>query len=254
MSLYGREALEDAARGWVSEATGIPLARCYWSGDAGPRPEGLALSASLTLTPRPGRGGFASISYHPLPLPYPTRGYTLAAGAVQVPGHGLTSGDGPLVLTGAVSGSYWVISLGPDALVLAADFFRARAGEPIALPAAGSGTIAADSSTVAYAAPATRVRGSVATLELRVEVRGGTPTGSTSPLHVLDTLREAVDDAECPLAVVKVGAVQGLPGGVTGGVRLEPYGLWTAEVEVAALASRPVGVVERVVVDLGEVV
>jgi len=246
VSLYDREALEDRARAWVALATEIPLARCYWTGDAGTRPEGLELAAALSLTPRPGRGGFTSISYQPRPLPYPARGYAISGGALQVAAHGLATGDGPLVLTGAVAGSYWVVSLGPDSLALTADFFRAMAGDLVALPASGTGTIAAGPSTVARAAPAERVRDGVVALELRVEVRGGSPTGSGSPTHVLEVLREAVDAASCPLAVVGLGAVQGLPGGVTGGVRLEPYALWTCEVEVATRAAEVVAVIERV--------
>lgn len=242
---YDRAALEDSIRDWVATATGAPTARVYWAGDDGARPAGAELAVSLALSPRAGRGGFALVTTEPTPLSYASRGYSISGGALQVTAHGLVAGDGPFAVAGAVAGSYWVTTPSADALGLAADFFAARAGTVIALPGSGSGTIASGPSTVAYGAPASRSRSRVVTLELRVEARGGTSTGATSPGYVLEQLRGDVDALRCPLAVTVLGPVVLAPTTI-GKVRIEPTAIWTCEVEISSLDSEPSYVIERV--------
>lgn len=244
--IYDRAALEDTIRTWAIAVSGIPAERVYWTGGEGARPPGTELVIALTLTPRAGRGAFAVTSIQRRVLAFAPRSYAISGGALVVVAHGLTSGDGPFALAGAVTGDYWVMRISADALALAQDFFDARAGTSIALPGGGSGTISGGAITVAYAAPADRVRDSVSTLELRVEIRGGTATGTGAPAVVLETLREAVDARSCPLAVTMLGAVQTLAGATTGQIRLEPYAYWTCEIEVDSQGSEVVPVIDQV--------
>ena len=124
-------------------------------------------------------------------------------------------------------------------------FGGALSGSAIVLPGAGIGTLESGPETVPAALPLQRARDGVATLELRVEARGGSPTGSGAPGFALERLRQCVEAYDCPLAIVRVGDVQ-VVGPKLLGAHVEPTAIWTCDVEVSTRVLESVARISRV--------
>lgn len=245
------EPIEDALRQWVIAATGVGAERVTWAEQQGPQPTGGDLALSLLLRPLvpPGRDG-ALVRYHR--LEYPSRAWSISAGALVVPAHGLTTGDGPFILAGAVVGARWVRALSPGTLGLAATFFDALSGPLVALPPSGSGTIAGGPDTVPLDRPAERVTSGPRVLELEVQGRGGPRTGSGTAWNVLDALVSSLEreDTAARMRAAKIGlglagAVQRLPANLVNSGYLQPFSRWTIAVHATAESVERLGIVQK---------